>query len=173
MKNNYILIFYIFIFSICFYSCSTPENDTTKSTTFNLKLKTEKVLVYDYTVLELEILKMINEYRVSKGLNALGVINHISYVASVHGRAMIANKTLSHQFFDERINNIATILNASSVGENLAFNFSSAEVVVKLWVESPEHKAIIEGDFTHFGISVLLSPEEKKNYCTNIFAKIK
>lgn len=158
----------LFLLLLCSCTSTTEEPKATNT----LNLKTEKVLEYNYNDLELEILKSINDYRVGKGLTKLEVVNHISYVAAEHDKAMISNKLLTHQFFQERIDNIVKVLGASIVGENLAYNFATADIVADRWLKSPAHKAIIEGDFTHFGISVLISPEENKNYCTNIFAKL-
>jgi uncharacterized protein YkwD len=63
------------------------------------------------------------------------------------------------------------ILGAKKVGENIAFNYNTPQAVLDAWLNSPIHKQYIEGDFTHFGISIRLNSEGKKYY-TNIFMKI-
>ena len=170
MKKMNALVFLASVFALLLSSCTPTQSEPAVTTTLNLK--TEKVLDYTYSSLELEIMKQVNDYRISKNLKALEIVNHISYVADAHDKAMISNKKLTHQFFQERIDNIVKVLGASVVGENLAYNFDTAELVLSRWLLSTEHKANIEGDFTHFGISVKLSAEENRNYCTNIFAKL-
>ena len=56
------------------------------------------------------------------------------------------------------------------VSENLAYNYTMPESVVNAWLNSPAYKVNIEGDFTHFGISIRTSSDGKKYY-TNIFVK--
>lgn len=168
-------IYNFFIYSALFFlatlSSCTPSQ-TEPDATNNLNLKTEQVMNYTYSSLEVDVMKAVNDYRASKGLKVLTTVNHISYVAGEHDKAMISNKSLTHQFYTERLNNIVKVLGASVVGENLAYNFATADIVLKGWIESEKHKVVLEGDFTHFGISIQISPEENKNYCTLILAKL-
>ena len=63
-------------------------------------------------------------------------------------------------------------MGASTVGENIAYNFNSSEAVVAAWLKSPTHKANIVGNYTHFGLAIKKDTKTEKNYFTNIFAKI-
>jgi uncharacterized protein YkwD len=63
------------------------------------------------------------------------------------------------------------VLGAKSVSENIAYNYNSPQAALDAWLKSPSHKANIEGNFTHFGLSIRVS-EDGKKYYTNIFAKI-
>jgi uncharacterized protein YkwD len=119
----------------------------------------------------MEIMDLINTYRVSVGLKALIKTNYISYKAEEQNKYMIANNVVSHTGFDARYQDIKRVLGASGMGENVAFGFTSAQAVVNGWLASPGHKANIVGNFTHFGISVRPDSAGKKYY-TNIFAKI-
>lgn len=134
---------------------------------------TEK-LVKDYTYndSELETMQLINEYRLSIGLNALQKINHISYECREHNNYMIANKVVNHNDFVLRSDNIMKVLGASNVGENVAYNYKTSEAAVKAWLDSPGHKENLEGNYTHFGISITIDPATGKKYYTNIFARI-
>jgi len=127
--------------------------------------------VYSYSAIENEILALINTYRISVGLKALVKTDYISNQAEQHNTYMITNNIIDHAGFDTRYQNIKNALGAKSVGENVAFGYTSAQAVVNGWLASPGHKANIEGDFTNFGISVRLDSAGKK-YFTNIFAKI-
>ncbi|TBX66972.1 CAP domain-containing protein, partial [Flavobacterium silvisoli] len=63
------------------------------------------------------------------------------------------------------------VLGAERVGENVAYNYSTAESAFSAWMNSPTHKANIEGNFTHFGISVTTDPATGRKYYTNMFIK--
>lgn len=133
--------------------------------------QTQLVNTYNYSDVELELAKEINDYRISKGLNALETINHISYKSEEHNEYMIANKVVNHDFFEERAENLIELLGAVKVNENVAYNYTTPAGVLHAWLQSESHKANIEGDFTHFGISVTEDPETGKKYYTNIFIK--
>ena len=51
----------------------------------------QKVVTYSYNSIELETMELINAHRVSKGLNPLEKINHMSYKSEEHDNYMIAN----------------------------------------------------------------------------------
>ena len=84
---------------------------------------------------------------------------------------MIENDVVGHQYFDQRASNIKQVLGAVQVSENVAYNYQSNEGVLNAWLLSDGHKDNIEGDFTHFGISVKTNPNTGKKYYTNIFMK--
>ncbi|MCD0468615.1 CAP domain-containing protein [Flavobacterium sp. JAS] len=134
---------------------------------------TEKAVTsYTYNDSELETMQLINNYRVSIGLNALEKINHISYECEEHNKYMIETNTVNHDGFVSRSNDIMTVLGAKFVGENVAYNYRTSDAVLKAWLESPGHKENIEGNYTHFGISVTIDPKTGYKYYTNIFARM-
>lgn len=126
---------------------------------------------YDYTQDEMKLAQVINEYRVSQGLNSLEIINHISYKSLEHNQYMIDNNVVNHDYFEERSNNIIQVLGAVKVGENIAYNFSTPNAALYAWLQSPGHKANLDGDYTHFGISITVNPATGKKYYTNMFMK--
>ena len=153
---------------IAMNSCSADTAEGTESST-----KTEALITnYTYNDSELETMQLINDYRVRIGLNALQKINHISYKCQEHNAYMIANNVVNHNDFTARSENIMGVLGATNVGENVAYNYKTSEAVLKAWLESPGHKENIEGNFTHFGISVTTDPATGKKYYTNIFVRI-
>lgn len=134
---------------------------------------TSKVVDYNYSETEIATMNLINEYRASVGLNALEKINFISSKSEEHNSYMIASKIVSHYDFAVRSQAIMTSLKAVTVGENLAYNFSTAESVVSAWLKSIDHKKNIIGNYTHFGLSIKADPFTGKCYFTNIFANIR
>ncbi len=145
-------------------SCSSNSSD---ATTTDNKLVTS----YNYNDTELKLVTLINNHRVSIGLNPLEVINHISYKSEEHNIYMIDNKVINHDYFQQRSDNLIEVLGATRVGENIAYNYQTAESVMSAWLNSPSHKANLEGNFTHFGISVTVDAATGRKYYTNIFIK--
>lgn len=143
-------------------SCSTPEEASVESI--------EVVHFYDYNESENETLDLINNYRDSLGLTTLEKINHISYKSSEHTDYMIETNIIGHTNFGERQSNLHKALGALKVGENVAFNYNSPKAALKAWINSSSHKANLDGDYTHFGISIRENDLGQKFY-TNIFIK--
>lgn len=135
---------------------------------------TTKVLVenYTYNTSELETMKLINDYRVSIGLNALERINHISFKCEEHNKYMIDKNVVDHNDFTLRSDDLIKVLGATRVGENVAYNYITSQAAVRAWLDSPGHKENIEGNYTHFGLSVSTDAKTGKKYYTNIFVKI-
>ena len=148
-------------------SCSSEDSDATADNTSEIIVEN-----YTYTDTELETMKLINDYRVSIGLNPLEKINHISFKSEEHDYYMIDKNVVSHDGFVERSENIMKVLGAKTVGENIAYNYNTPQAAVSAWLNSPGHKANIEGNYTHFGIAIKINPTSGKKYYTNIFAKI-
>ena len=147
-------------------SCSS---DSAEESSSNNKLVTS----YNYNDSELKLVTAVNNYRQSIGLNSLQVINHISYKSQEHNIYMIDNKLVNHDYFQQRANNLIEVLGATKVGENIAYNYQTPESAMSAWLNSPDHKANIEGDFTHLGISVTVDETTGKKYYTNMFIKKK
>jgi uncharacterized protein YkwD len=129
------------------------------------------VVDYDYNDNEIELVKLINEYRVGKGLDELVIINHISYKSAEHNEYMIRNNVVNHAFFQERSDNLIRVLGAVKVSENVAYNYNEPQLALSAWLNSSTHRGNIEGDFTNFGLSIRESPKTGKKYYTNIFVK--
>ncbi|MCV2483291.1 CAP domain-containing protein [Flavobacterium sp. SH_e] len=164
-KIKRIMLFIAILIAMNSCSADTAEGNADTTT---------KIIVSNYTYndTELQTMKLINEHRASVGLNALERINHISYKCEEHNEYMIANNVVNHNDFVERSQNITNVLGAKKVGENVAYNYKTPEAALRAWLDSPGHKENIEGDFTHFGISVTTDAATGKKYYTNIFAKI-
>ena len=145
-------------------SCSSDSTDDV--TADNTVIET-----YNYNDTETKLVTLINDYRASKGLNTLQVVNHISFKSEEHNEYMIDNNVVNHDYFEQRSNNIIQVLGAERVGENIAYNYGTAEAAMNAWLNSPGHKANIVGDYTHIGISVSVDPATGRKYYTNMFMK--
>ena len=145
-------------------SCSS---DSSESDSAEKKI----VTTYNYNETELRVVTLINNYRHSVGLNTLEVINHISYKSEEHNVYMIDKKVVNHDYFQQRSTNLVEVLGAERVGENIAYNYQTAESAVSAWLNSPSHKANLEGDYTHLGISVTVDAGTGRKYYTNMFIK--
>lgn len=147
-------------------SCSSDASETPSADRTEVKQ-------YNYNDVELKLVTLVNNYRVNAGLNPLEVINHISYKSEEHNIYMIDNKVVNHDYFQERSNNLIQVLGAEKVGENIAYNYQTAESAMSAWTHSSGHRANLLGDYTHLGISVTIDAATGKKYYTNMFIKKK
>ncbi len=156
------LVLFLFV-SILFNSCY-PEDDGI----YFEKISENKS---EYTDIELEILDLINDYRATKGLKTLIKLDFISSVALTHTNYMVETGEVNHDNFPQRHENLIINAGAKSVGENVAFGYSSAKSVVYAWIKSDGHRALIENEsYTHFGISIEQN-SKGRNFFTHIFIK--
>jgi uncharacterized protein YkwD len=126
---------------------------------------------YNFSKEERDVMHVTNVYRNSIELDTLKSNQHIAYLCYEHNDYMIVQDTITHDYFCERSDNIIKTLNADNVGEVLAYNYTSPQSVLNAWINSPLHRNIIEGNFTHFGVSIKQDSNGRKYY-TFIFAKI-
>jgi uncharacterized protein YkwD len=121
-------------------------------------------------MIEIEIMELINDHRIENGLAALEEMGNIKAEAFSHTQYMIDNNEMSHDNFITRKNNLEYSVGAIRVGENVAYGYGYAGSVVMAWLNSPGHKAVLEGDYTNFDISAE-QDDEGRWYYTNIFVK--
>ncbi len=153
---------------VLMFSSCTKDNDLTEE---NAVIKTANLVdVVTYSQIETEIMNAVNDHRVSKGLNVLKKVDEITFLAADHNTYMIQNKNVSHDNFSYRYTTLVNTIGAKSVSENIAYGYRSSDAVIKAWLNSEGHRSNLEGNFTHFGISVS-QDEDGKNYFTNIFAR--
>lgn len=123
----------------------------------------------EYSEIELDILELVNEYRISKGLNSLEQLTVISEVAESHTNYMAEVGKVSHDNFQLRHQQLVKVAKAKLVGENVGFGYSTANAVFKAWLDSESHRSVIEkSNYTHFGISTEQNLEGR-NFFTQIF----
>jgi len=158
-------VIYIACFAIIAFSCS-PDNIEDDITT----ALSEELIIPEAKLIEIEILELINEYRVSQGLCNLVTMDIVKYQAFSHTDYMIEQNNISHDYFYSRKAFLQSQAGALEVSENVAYGYSYAESVVNAWINSESHRATIEGDFTDFDISAEQN-DEGTWYYTNIFVK--
>ncbi|MDV7186959.1 CAP domain-containing protein [Lutibacter sp. TH_r2] len=170
MKSFIFKLFPLLFLSLFIISCAS-DNDMEEMQLSESTTTTTQVETVTYTSLESDVLDLVNSHRTSMGLNELQILNLISSVAEDHTKYMIENGQISHDNFSERANILMQNANAKSVGENVAFGYTTAEDVFNGWLNSESHRAAIEkSSFTHMGISTECN-SNGKNYYTNIFIK--
>ena len=165
MKRNILRAFLPIALLFTLISCTTESSE--EMITENVA----EIKTYNYVADETSLATLINQYRTSRGLNTLNIVNHISYKSEEHNEYMISRKVVNHDLFPQRSENIIAVLGAVRVNENIAYNFTTPNAALHAWLESPAHKANIEGDFTHFGVAISIDPETGEKYYTNIFMK--
>jgi len=120
--------------------------------------------------IEIEIMELINDHRISLGLNTLNSLSIVKSVAFTHTDYMIEVNSVNHDGFYQRKVSLEQNANAKKVSENVAYAYSTAQSVVKAWINSDSHRQNIEGDYTDFEVSAEQNAEGKWYY-TNIFIK--
>ena len=146
------------------FSCSTDSIDETAEA-----LNKSYIVPKDKTI-EIEILELINNHRLSIGLNPLLDMDVIKSQAYSHTEHMVMENEVSHDNFYARSNYLKVNAGAKTVSENVAYGYTRAESVVNAWLRSESHKLNIEGDFTNFDVSAEQN-EEGNWFYTNIFIK--
>jgi uncharacterized protein YkwD len=167
MKTNLLRTVLLIAIVFTLNSCSSDASEAVA-----VEAKSQVIVSYTYSPNEVQTMKLINDYRVSVGLNALQQINYISVQSEQHDNYMITNNVVNHDGFVDRSDNIIKTQGAKTVGENIAYNYNTPEAAVNAWLNSPGHKENIVGNYTHFGISIRENAVTGKKYYTNIFAKI-
>ena len=120
--------------------------------------------------IEIEILELINEHRIGLGLNSLQSLDIVKSVAFTHTDYMVETNSVNHDGFYQRKISLEQNAKAKAVSENVAYAYSTAQSVVKAWLNSESHRETIEGDYTDFEVSAEQN-NDGKWYYTNIFIK--
>ncbi|PCI06216.1 MAG: hypothetical protein COB81_01415 [Flavobacteriaceae bacterium] len=169
MKNYTPILLLLVFLMFAFTSCSKDDDGIY----FEEKEAPELTNAASYTGLEASIIDLLNEHRVSLGLNPLSPLDIISMESSSHTDYMIENDEISHNNFSERAAYLIENANAITVGENVAYGYSTAKGVVTGWLNSEAHRLTIENPtYTNVGISIKTN-DNNRNYFTNMFIKIK
>jgi len=104
-------------------SCTSDSiDDNAEAMKMSLKTPEPKAI-------ELEILELINNHRLSMGLNPLEDMQIIKSVAYSHTDYMVDKDEVSHHNFFTRSDYLKSNAGAKKVSENVAFGYSSAESV--------------------------------------------
>lgn len=123
--------------------------------------------------LEEEIIELINQYRQKKNLSPLVANNTLNRLARKHSKDMAAGRRpFGHDGAEQRFRTAGKEINKlSAFWENVAFGYSSAEGVVKGWINSPGHRKNMESKATIVGVGVA-SDKNGRLYFTALFARV-
>ncbi|MBC7903413.1 MAG: CAP domain-containing protein [Gemmatimonadaceae bacterium] len=149
MKRHQIFIPVLFLLMLASACSTTKTKKSAPATTY-----AEKKI--SLTNMEADIINYVNEHRRTKNLPSLRLLPVASSEAARHS-ANMASKAVSfgHGGFKQRAIIIANDLSGtSSTGENVAYGKMTAREVVNAWLKSKQHRANIEGKFTHTGVGV-------------------
>ena len=115
--------------------------------------------------MQLEILRQFNLYRLNNNLGILKTDLGIRLETDIRCEQMAEAGTISHDKFglsSERLKAKGLV----SVGEIIAYGYSTADDVVHAWKNSPGHnKLILTSRYTHCGISTINFRNNTKIYC--------
>ena len=163
MKTKYLL----FLIALAIYiSCSKPALSGTEVQN-NLQI-TE--VSNTQSPLENELFKMVNAHRTAVGLTELIFEGTSYYYAKEHTDYMISKGQTSHAKFGERAEKIAEQTGAKKVSENVAKDYENISIAMAAWLDSPDHRKNIEGNYTHSALSIKADTEGQL-YFTQIFLK--
>ncbi len=115
-----------------------------------------------------EILQLVNEYRASKELAPLAKDQQFASAYAVdHTQYMIEASRISHDNFGIRAQALREN-GAQSVGENVGYGYNTASDLVEAWINSPAHRDVLEGNYTHSGFGVIQN-NQGRYYFTQLF----
>ena len=147
-------------------ACSKDDGvDTVEQSNFSIDLNLANET--DWQMAN-EILQLVNEYRTSQGLPVIAKDQQYASAYAVdHTKYMIDQSRISHDNFQQRVQALKD-QGAQSVGENVGYGYNSAEDLVNAWINSPAHRDVLEGNFTHSGFGVVQN-NLGRYYFTQIF----
>lgn len=147
-------------------SCSKEDSNELEAAKYDIDLG---LVQKNDSKMSSEILSLVNDHRASLGLSALELDNQYTSAFAVdHTKYMIEKEQINHDNFGYRSEGIKFHEGAKVVGENVAYGYDTAEKVMNAWLNSPGHKAIIEGNYTHTGFGVMKCPKGR-SYYTQLF----
>lgn len=108
------------------------------------------------TSYEQEVIRLVNNIRKEKGLNALTYDWELSRVARYKSQDMKDNNYFSHTspVYGSPYQMMKHFgISYRSAGENIAKGYATPQAVVNAWMNSPGHRAnILNASYTHIGV---------------------
>ena len=127
------------------------------------------MLPYTYNLQELEMIQLVNQYRVSNSVNPLNEVQHISALCEQSNGYMISYNDVKHYHFQDRVENLQRI-GYDRISAIICYNYSTNQSALNAINTNIETQKIIRGDFRDFGVSITTNTNGKKYY-TITFAK--
>ncbi|MFS4492561.1 CAP domain-containing protein [Maribacter sp. 2308TA10-17] len=154
MRTHYVALV---LFVITLASCSKESLENTSITEAE-----------NATEVELELLAVVNDHRISLGQSALDFSEVAYEYANQHNDYMISKGSINHDNFSFRASKISSQVSAEFVAENVAKDYTNAAEAFQGWLNSSSHKKTMEGDFSHTAVSVKMN-DAGNFYFTQIF----
>lgn len=117
-------------------------------------------------------LEAINEYRKAKGLEPLALNAKLNHSAQAKADDLVAKRYWSHTSPDGT--QPWTFIEKagyaySKAGENLAKCYASPRALVQAWIASPEHEAVLRGNYADVGFGA--AKKDNCNYVVGHFGR--
>ncbi len=156
MKYRNLILSIIISLTVIILSCEKKDEESV-------------VILEDF---EQEIVDLINYYRDTTGKSELIVDTVIRREARTHSMNIATGKVpFGHEGYQERANTIFTEVGGTVFGENVAEgNYPDASYFIDSWLNSPDHKQNIDGDYNYTGVGVA-ETERGVKIATQIFLK--
>lgn len=168
MKNFLKSGFVAMVLACLLASCSSDAPLEAPSNNYEIDLSLS--LETDWVFAD-EILDLINEYRIAEGLSVIEKNKqHASAYATDHTNFMIDQNRICHDNFSFRSAAMKD-RGALSVGEIVAYGYTTADEVVNAWLNSPSHLNSIKGNYNKAGFGVLKN-EEGNYFFSVLFYKM-
>jgi uncharacterized protein YkwD len=101
------------------------------------------------------VVTRVNQIRWRAGLRRVGDDAHLARYASTRSAAMAAERVLSHRGWDRGLRGAG--FTEGAIGENVAYNYETADDVMEAWMRSPGHRAnILEPLFRRIGVGCVI-----------------
>jgi uncharacterized protein YkwD len=138
------------------------------------------VLLFSFTLLSFsasntnvvkDVLKQTNQFRHSKGLKQLVMLDQLNAIAKKHSEDMAHGRVaFGHEgFYQREALEKKKIKGVSTFGENVAYGPTSGKQVVLMWENSPGHRHNLLGPFKYIGIGIA-KDKQGRIYYTQVFA---
>jgi uncharacterized protein YkwD len=109
-----------------------------------------------------EMVALVNIERGRRGLPFLRLDDQLSAAARVHAADMASMRRMQHVGSDGSDGGIRLSRTGfvwSSWGENIGAGFTDPAVLFESWLNSPDHRANLLGDFTEIGVGVVATSD--------------
>lgn len=119
-----------------------------------------------------DVLNRTNQFRKSKGLPDLVMLKELNGIARQHSEDMANGREgFGHSRFDKRTSLAKDEMKLiGRFGENVAYGATTAEQVMKMWINSPPHLRNLVGQYKYIGIGIAKN-SQGVIYYTQFFAE--
>ena len=138
----------------------TPNRQTAENNSSTNWCYAEQLSDFEFAEEELELLDLINDYRLQENQNLLelSILPEASLVARLHSLDMANSEVeFGHAGFEDRIEVLSQILEFATAAENVGYSqsrFDPVNITLENWLKSTTHRENIEGNFEWTGIGV-------------------